>query len=176
MVEALGADVVAELEKGLEQKAAAAEDLECKEGEEETEEVQASPPDEKEAETDPQITREEIADAMLEAVKPLYERLDAMEGQIDQVKQADDEKIKERMSGIPAASLTDMVRQSVIGQEATKVDGRKSLAKDGPEETPHPEHTLSNPGQGMRGPSLIHALASGKDWRDAMPKSQAEQA
>jgi hypothetical protein len=90
----------------------------------ETEE--ASPEPESVQQEESPVTRQEIADAIVQTTKPLVEQIQAL---TDQVK----ELTKAQAGQIPQASLTAMVGESLFGKE-TQVDGRSSLAKSKPKE------------------------------------------
>lgn len=89
-------------------------------------------------------TRDEVAEALTQALTPLTETLtairqglEAVQLEVKTLKASDEDKIAEKAQGTPALSLAALVAQrlSVVGNEATRVDGRSTLAKDGPKET-----------------------------------------
>ena len=88
------------------------------------------------------VSREEIADVFValmksneEMVSGLESRVKELEVEIAGLKQTDAEKISEVKEDTPTDSLISMISQRVIGSESARVDGRTSLAKEGPEET-----------------------------------------
>jgi uncharacterized FlaG/YvyC family protein len=96
------------------------------------------------------ITREEIAEAMnalvglvKESNEGVSSRLGDIEAQLKELQVADEEKVTERVSQIPSDSVLDLMGMSVIGQSGARVDGRKSLAKEGPEETEAPKVSVT---------------------------------
>jgi len=87
------------------------------------------------------ITREEIADVLAaviksneEAVASLESRVKELEVEISTLKKSDEEKIVEMKEETPSDSLASLLSARVIGSDAARIDGRTSLAKDGPEE------------------------------------------
>lgn len=107
--------------------------------------------------------------ALGEMLKPISDRLDALEqvkATLEQAAQAQAtaaaELAKEKANLQPAASMAALIRSSVIGKEEARVDGRDSLAKDKPKETAAPLENRS----GLPYENFIDALLTGKDWRD----------
>lgn len=170
----MGDSAVSELEAGITDKAQAAEDagLEFKEREpepvapeeepvEEVVETVAEAKDEEQPVVAPGVTREEIAetfDAFGEALlAKIDERLAPLEAAVKKLRISDDEKIKERAAGIPGASLRDLVLGRAVGAPEAKIDGRSSLAKDGPEEAATDESNW-----------IVDKLRRGQEWRGAL--------
>jgi len=166
-VDALEADIgdkaTAAGELGLEHKEADADaetetTTERAEVEQETEEVVDAEP----AEAEPQITKEEIATAVGEAInmalEPLVERMNALEARLEQKKE--DDEVKETLDATPASSLRELVIRSVIGRDETRVDGRTALAKDKPLEVAPVETEHQIP--------VIGAILGGGDWRQTL--------
>lgn len=85
------------------------------------------------------------------AVKNLGERIETLEEGISK------EKAASTVESTPMASLLDLVSkaQSAIGQPEAKVDGRTSLAKDGPAEAPE------NPVAKRTGIPIVDAMIQG---------------
>ena len=161
----LDPDTISKLETGLAKQAAAADEagIESKESEVETEEeiaeekeeateettevvaeVVAENDSEKEGEDKP-LTRDEIAEAMNavvgifnDGIKDIGARLGDIEAQVKELQVVDQAKVKERVDQIPTDSLIDMITVNVIGRPDAYVDGRTTLAKEGPEETEVP--------------------------------------
>lgn len=86
-----------------------------------------------------------VNDELLKAVKetmtsiltPLTERIEALEKNLNAVKEASDKR-DEALKGTPTASLSALLgqfAQSAIGSPETRVDGRTSLAQSKPKET-----------------------------------------
>jgi hypothetical protein len=99
-------------------------------------------------------TRDEVVAAFGAYVKPLHDRLDriteaveALGKEVKELKQTDEQKIEKALIETPAASLMDRIG-SVIGTEATRLDGRTTLAKDAPAEISAP----------IDGPTFVPAL------------------
>ena len=91
---------------------------------------------------EPAVTREELADVFAaliksnqEAVSSLESRIAELEVEIKQLKKTDVEKIAEIKEQTPTDSLSSLIRSRIVGDEDARVDGRTSLAKEGPEET-----------------------------------------
>lgn len=107
------------------------------------------PAKKKEADPEPEVvyaTREEVAEALNAVLSPLVQTLDTLTSHVETLtkeitalKQEDAEKIAATKEVTPRASLLDMIRGNVIGKDAARVDGRTTLAKEGPVETEAPE-------------------------------------
>ncbi len=80
----------------------------------------------------------------------------------------DEDRIAQKASETPAASLEEMLKTAVVGGEKAKVDGRTSLAKDAPKETPAPD-TAPLPGVAGMIP-LLSTLQKDGDWREVFQK------
>ena len=87
------------------------------------------------------VTREEAGKAigdtvlpMIEAIKAMNERLSSLEASIKEMTVANTSAIDRAASVTPAASLKELIAQSIIGSPDAQVDGRTSLAKSGPRE------------------------------------------
>lgn len=92
------------------------------------------------------ITRDEIRDAIelvLDEIKALRQDMEDSDKAIVEtlfprvkaLEQSDEVKIAEKASETPRASLKAMIRESIVGAKEAQIDGRSSLAKDGPTET-----------------------------------------
>ena len=83
------------------------------------------------------VTREEVAEAIVETVQPIAEAVTAIAESIGELKKSDETKIAETVQNIPAASIGAIIARnfSAIGAKKAKVDGRTKESKDGPEET-----------------------------------------
>lgn len=100
--------------------------------EETSEEIPAEPP----------VTRKEIAEVIVETVKPimevqkqLAEALESLTKQINTLQETDEQKIAKKAKDIPSASLGFLVAQSIIGKDAALVSATDELANAGPEQT-----------------------------------------
>lgn len=141
--------------------------------EEDVEELEGKGTDEddEQEKSDLELGRDEIEEAF-GAVKERFEKLEGetaegFQSLSEQVKQlaeaveklraSDEEKIAEKASGTTRASLSAIVLSgmgsSVIGKEETRVDGRKSEAKDGPQET--------DPGEKKKGLFIQEWMSNG---------------
>jgi hypothetical protein len=97
-------------------------------------------------------TRQEIVEAVAAILTPMAERLDALETSIDgftkavkELQKDQDEQIKQTIDNTPAASLSALIMQRVVGNPDAELDGRKSLAKSKPQETPVNNRTIGVP-------------------------------
>lgn len=86
-------------------------------------------------------SREEIAETLAGVIEPvaktlqnLSERLASMEAVVKELQVSDEAKVAKQTEETPKASLADILSKMVIGHDEARVDGRKSLAKDGPQE------------------------------------------
>jgi hypothetical protein len=86
-------------------------------------------------------TREEIAEAVVAAIRPLVEthrkmadEIAEMKKEISHLKDSDEQKIAEVVKETPVASVSALIanRLSVTNTKETEVDGRTSLAKSRP--------------------------------------------
>jgi len=185
--ERIGEAAVGQLETAVEQKARIAEEsgLEFKEAEtEQVSQPDAEPTvaevqveDTKEADTavveEPvvqsegnpaPITQDAILAAFTEAVAPLLQRIEALESK--QIEDAKEPIQQEVSKGVPAASLAELIRQSVIGSRETLVRRNDPLLS-GPKET-EPEV------KGKTGIPFVDAMVAGKDWRSALTLQDKE--
>ena len=132
-------EAISALEADMEGKAKQAEGLEFKEADEPVVEPTETPKvEEPEVDATPAYaTREEVAEAIVETVKPIAEAVTAIAGSISELKESDETKIAKAAADIPAASIGAIIAKqwSAIGADATKVDGRTKESKDGPKET-----------------------------------------
>jgi hypothetical protein len=98
------------------------------------------------AEVVPDVTAEqqfalEMADLLspvVEAINGFGERINSIEAEIKELKVSDSQKIAELKEETPQRSLDTLkglLEQTLIGKDEARVDGRLSLAKDGPVET-----------------------------------------
>lgn len=77
---------------------------------------------------------QELFTPMLQAMQTLTARVDAVTKELGDLKRSDAEKIAATKEATPTLSLMDIVRKNIIGSDATRIDGRLSLGKDGPVE------------------------------------------
>jgi hypothetical protein len=99
------------------------------------------------------ITRDEIAEGLKVIVDSLTEQFETMveekvsaaidelievvvplANQVKALADTDEQKIAKSVTETPTSSLSAIIQQSIIGAKESHVDGRTSLAKDGPEE------------------------------------------
>lgn len=87
-------------------------------------------------------TREEVADALTLIVAPMLDSINAltttvasMTKEMSALKRTDAEKIAATKEVTPTRSLAEIISLNLIGKEATRVDGRTTIGKDGPVET-----------------------------------------
>ena len=132
---------------------------------------EAEPKPEAEVEKDakaPDLNKEEIAEAIVaavepataKAVQPLTETIEALEKRLADLERSDEVKVTEKAEATPAASLADLIRGRTVGSKEAGVDGRTSLAKDGPKETESPAVTPN---------------VSGIPWIDAMVAAKPQE-
>lgn len=142
---------VAEIENGLAQRAKEAHDagLDFKES---AAPVQEAPTEEpvavkEDAQSAPAaeaaMTRQEVAEAMgqivsvfTEQMQALSDSMTALATEVKELKRADADRIAEKAADTPPASLQALIAQRIIGNDAARVDGRSTLAKDKPTEAP----------------------------------------
>ena len=191
----IGEAAVTQLEVAIEQKARIAEEvgLEFKETEPEPQAEAESPVDEtqvvvteetKEAEDTKEaevvetpveepvagnpaaLTQDSILEAFSQAVAPLIQRIEALEAKaITPEPQAEAEP--EVAKGVPAASLADLIRTSVIGSSEALLRKNDPLLKQKPAET-EPEV------KARTGIPVVDAMIAGQDWRTALTMQDKE--
>jgi len=76
-----------------------------------------------------------VAEKVSAAVDELIDVIVPLAKQVKAMTETDEQKIVKSVSDTPASSLAAMIQSSIIGAKETQVDGRTTLAKDGPEET-----------------------------------------
>jgi len=84
------------------------------------------------------VARDEMIDLVKSVGETQKQIVELIGNLVDRVQTLETNKLaidKETLEHTPAASLTD-IHKSVIGSPETKVDGRSSLAKSGPQEAP----------------------------------------
>jgi hypothetical protein len=134
-------------------KSAQGEGRESKQASEEPEAEQEAPAAESDAEeeapaefeTEEYVTRadfdalrNEVAEALAEVVtgtQTIGESVKSLTTIVKELQADDGQKIAQKAADTPPASLAALIAKSVIGQDSARVDGRGSLAKDGPKET-----------------------------------------
>jgi hypothetical protein len=131
----LSEDAIKELEGNLAQKAQAAESagLERKET---TEAPPATPIAEVPAEQPDYATRQEVAAAVADALKPLVDAIASLAGEVKSLQESDEAQIAKAAAATPRASLQELIAANIIGNPAAVVDGRTALAKSGPKQAP----------------------------------------
>lgn len=125
-LEAFGEERVKQVEEALDDKAKEAQDmgLENKDKDQEQPTEAATPEPEQEQKDEAPLTRKEIFDALLMQQKQI-EQLTKAVSDLAAAKQAEEEE----------PDLVSLLKEhSAIGKKETQVDGRTSLAKDGPSE------------------------------------------
>jgi len=80
---------------------------------------------------------------------------------VEDLKATDETKIAQKAEDTPRASLSDLVKMSVIGDDETRIDGRTSLAKEGPKETEPAQN-------GPIGIPFLDDMINNKDWRESL--------
>jgi len=143
-LEALNAQTASDAkEAGLEFKEET--ETETPEAEVETTEVATEIPDEQATEVS-YATREEVAEALVQTHTPLIEAVQNLAAQVvalgeevKSLKRTDDEKVAEKASLTPAASVMDWFKLRAVGSAEAKVDGRTELGKAKPKETEVPK-------------------------------------
>lgn len=93
------------------------------------------------AAADPELLN--AVEETMKAVMTLTKELRELAAEVQEVKKSEEKKIADMVKQSPLASLTHMMVNSVIGSEATRVDGRTTLAKDGPQETAPLERSIT---------------------------------
>lgn len=82
--------------------------------------------------------RNEVAEAIGEIVtgtQTIGESVKSLTALVKELQADDRSKIAKAAADTPPASLSALIAKSVVGNDAAQVDGRTSLAKDGPKET-----------------------------------------
>jgi hypothetical protein len=141
----LSDDRIAEIENGLTSRAKEAHDagLEYKETAAPVAETPKEEPAVVKEETapavEPAMTRQEVADAMsqivsvfTEQMQALTESMTALATEVKELRRTDADRIAEKAADTPPASLQALIAQRIVGNEAARVDGRSTLAKDKP--------------------------------------------
>ena len=130
-------------EAAEEEEPAEEESLESVEETEEAEEAAEDADEEANKATGDSPTRDEIAEAVVDAVTPIIEENQKLANEVAQLrkevshlKESDDEKIEKAISDTPPASIGALIasRLSVVNSKETEIDGRTSLAKSRPKE------------------------------------------
>lgn len=81
-------------------------------------------------------SREEIAEAIATVLKPYVETIEELKGEIKELKKSDEEKVSKAAALTPVASVSALLAEqfSTIGDPATRIDGRSTLAQSNPKE------------------------------------------
>jgi hypothetical protein len=74
-----------------------------------------------------------------QSVLALNDQVKTLVKEIADMRKSEEEKVAAKAATTPLASLSQMLANSVIGTKEAQVDGRTSLARSGPEETPVPQ-------------------------------------
>lgn len=143
----LSDDRIAEIERGLTNRAKEAQNagLEYKETAAPVAETPTEEPAVVKEDTVPApaveapMTRQEVAEAMgqvfsvfTEQMQALTESMTALATEVKELKRTDADRIAEKAADTPPASLQALIAQRIVGNEAARVDGRSTLAKDKP--------------------------------------------
>ena len=108
--------------------------------------------------------RDEVATALTDlagSVKTLSDIITIIKKDVEDLKATDETKIAQKAEDTPRASLSDLVKMSVIGDDETRIDGRTSLAKEGPKETEPAQN-------GPIGIPFLDDMINNKDWRESL--------
>lgn len=134
-IQAVGQERVNEIQKALEGRAKEAQEAGIEQKEQT--DTPAPTPTEKTPEQ-VALTPQQVADAIIMAVKPLADAVQALAGEVKELKRSDAEKVAEKAAGTPAASLESLLSGQLTGlfSKETEVDGRSSLAKSKPKQAP----------------------------------------
>ena len=109
--------------------------------------------------------RDEVAEALKSlalSVSALTEGFTSMKTDLEALKTTDEQKIVEKTADTPRLSLAELVKMTVIGDDSARIDGRKSLAQDGPREAA-PVSTAR-----FQVPFINEMVENGKSIEDAM--------
>lgn len=139
-------------EEVVEEIVAVVAEPEAAKDEPEIEEVAKEITEEVTKETD--ITREEIAEGINSAIAPINEfltkqseLLQSLVDSVDGLKATETEKIEKTLGETPVASIASLIQGfSAIGNSATQIDGRTTLAKSMPEQTQPEDTTVGKTG------------------------------
>ena len=105
----------------------------------------------------PYPTRKEVADGVAEYFRPLFEEQAKRVGKVEEgmkqiaeavlsLNESTEEKVIKAIQDTPMSSISALLSQNMersVGNEKSKVDGRESLAKQKPKETPVPKRQLT---------------------------------
>ena len=136
------ADIADEL--NIEKKEASSEE----EGVEEIKSVESTPVAqevvEETAPADVKETGSVISEELTAVLKTVLESVVRIDNRLKQIEQSETTRLAQKAAMTPLASLSALVSQQIlgspIGSEQARVDGRTSLAKSAPEETPAPNN------------------------------------
>lgn len=120
-----------------------------------------------EPETPPELKAQDVADVLKEVAEnftktneAIMERIGELEKAVLALSKTDQEKIKKEIQLTPKESLRAQMG-SVIGKDATRIDGRTTEGKEGPKETPV-DKAMNSAG--------IPILAKLPNWREELQK------
>lgn len=104
------------------------------------------------------LTAEDVATVFADALKPVMEavtnlqtRMGSMEAEVKELKVADEDKIAKAAQLTPAASLQELISQSLLGNTDAQLDGRSSLARSKPKEASMPAGYGATPSRFVNG-------------------------
>jgi hypothetical protein len=102
----------------------------------------------------------EVLKALAEQIKSLAETQATQAAILARLSESDEAKVKEKLDGTPTASrssMKEMIQAAIGGTDAARIDGRTTLAKDGPAQT--------DPGN----TDFFTALMKKEDWTKTLP-------
>lgn len=172
-------EIKAKLDAGKEQ----AEQEERESKELEPEEVKASEVAEAEEVTEPEpeveapksFSAEDVAEAVSAVIQPYLAEIKELKERVEQLSKPPEPEPQEekQLDLTPAASLAAMITSMVIGQDATRVDGRITR-HDAPKETkaktPETVHTSSE----LLNTTLNQLLDPNGKWLEELPFPQVD--
>lgn len=86
-------------------------------------------------------TNKEVSEALVTAMTAIVKMgkdMEAIASRLATIEQKESKRVAEKAANTPLASLQSLIQQNLqgtVGDDGTRVDGRSSLAKSGPEET-----------------------------------------
>lgn len=88
----------------------------------------------------------EVTKAMTDVLEALFHignEIKSIKAEVAALKVSDAEKVAKQASQTSLASMSELMKQTIVGNDGARVDGRTSLAKEGPVETkPAPTQTV----------------------------------
>lgn len=99
--------------------------------------------------------------ALSTQIQSIAEQFKSLSENFKSLKESEEERVVKAAEGTPAMSMAELIRNSVIGKETARIDGRTELAKDKPKEAPTAEQQQLPVGLGW-----MNDIAAGKNIRD----------